>query len=383
MRRHWIAASLIALTILLAGCKAEDPDVAATTATTATTSTTTELKADKEGAEAQFDVTIVFLGLMTFDLTDRNAVAVYLPAVKQPVKVGEDNHEVDPHVAYLLADKTSFDTTETLVPPHGGHDVYSYLPVDGETITIPDGQIISPPFNLETSECGECPTKADAERLCWLSGMREVHGSMPAKSAQHFAPTPDKNVIAAKVPITHGTLGARVIRNKDGKAEIWKFAKPGGGSDGKPFKALAQEVHWTFRAKGPALEVDLTSTPATGTPSTRKAKFKPVGGKVLIVIGNTMHHDTGPVYTPSMEKKDEHYSIYHQFIAGNTKGLGRIPHPTGRKCEDASGLFDATLQPTPNGEPISASTTGGHEHATDTAGNRAPSGLNCTPNTWP
>lgn len=381
MRRHWIAASLIALTILLAGCKKEDPGADATE-TTATTSTTTELAADKEGAEAEFDVTIVFLGLMTFDLTDRNAVDVYLPAVKQPVKVGEDDHIVDPHVAYLLADKNSFDTTETLVPPYGGHDVYSYLPVDGETITIPDGQVVSTPLSFNDDGCGECPTSADATRLCWLSGMREVHGSVPAKSTRHFAATPDKDVIAAKVPVTHGMLGARVIRNKAGKAGIWKFAKPGGGADGKPFKALAQEVHWSFKAKGSALELDLTSTPATGTPSIRKVKFKPVANKVLIVIGNTMHHDTGPVYTVAKEQKDEHYSIYHQFIAGNTKGLGRIPHPTGRKCADASGMFDATLQPTPNGIPVST-TTGGHEHSAGTAGKAAPSALNCTPNTWP
>lgn len=384
MRRHWVAVFLIALTMLLGGCKQEEAVVDTTTATT------TELaSAGKEGDEAELDVTIVFLGLMSFDLTDPKAVAVYLPAVKQPVKVGDDDHTVDPHVAYLLATATSFDTSETLMDTPGGGSAYKYLPVDGESITIPDGQVISTALSFNNDGCGECPTSTNATRLCWLSSVKEVHGNAQKKSPNHFATAPDKTVIAARVPITHGTLAARVIKNGDGEAMVWAFQKPGTNMKGKPEKALAQEVHWTFRAKGTELAVNVTPY---GSATARTVKFKPDSdNKVLIVIANTMERDIGPIPVGS-EQKDEHYSIYHQFIENNRKGLGRIPVPANRTCKDASGLFDPTLPRTENvaSQPAAASGTSAHAHKTAAAGaaqmaagRAAPGGLNCTPNQWP
>lgn len=376
MRRHRVAAFLIALAILAAGCQRED---AVVDATTATTSTTTQLAADKEGAEGEFDVTIVFLGLMTFDLTDPKAVSVYLPAIKQPVEVGDKphDHDIPAHVAYILARKDSFDGSPTLEAPDEGHDVYGYLRVDGETITIPEDQIVPTPLSFNSDGCGECPTSADATRLCWLSSMKKVHGTPQKKSSKYFAPTPDESLIAAKVPITHGTLGTRVIKNGDGQAMVWAFETPGSSGEGKPGQALAQEVHWTFKAKGNQLALNLTPY---GSTTSRTVTFKRVNGAnmLTIIIGNTTEQDTGPVAVPSSEQEDEHYLIYHRFIE-NFNGIGPIPVPARRTCKDANALFAATLQPTPNGKlrSATASATG------SSTGHAAPGGLNCTPNTWP
>ena len=372
MRRYLRAIFVIAASIVIAGFTNSEPGGTRGTIVRS------------EEPDDELDVTIVFLGLMTFDLTDPSAVNVYVPAINRTITAGDDNHPVDPHVAYLLAAKDSFDTPESLVEPDEGYDVYRYLRIDGETVTIPADQVVPARLTFNAEGCAECPTSVDFARLCWLSSMAEVRGGPQKKSPTHFAGTPDKNVIAAIVPITHGSLGARVIRNADGEATVWEFARPGSAIRGNPIKALAQEVHWTFKAKGTGFALDLTPF---GSTSLRTVRFKPdKNNRVFVVIGNTMHQDTGPVAVPSSPDRDEHYSIYHLFVADNPNGLGRIPVPGERRCRGAGGLFAAALQPTPNG---ASRQTGSHVHTsasspvTTRAAKAAPGGLNCTPNQWP
>ena len=362
-------------------------------------------------SEKTYDVTIVFLGLMTWDLPDvkPKVATVIIPDVSDGIdEIGNDKHKVHEHVAYVLADTRTMPRKHPLndhyFPPadeEGADNVkYHYLPLEGELISIDDDNAIVDRKDLDYVNKGcrtdPCPTKDNKTALCWLSSMREVHDGTPQAKDEdnYFNRFPKQTTIAGRMVLRHGDLKAHVVKNIETKtAPVWFFATPkklGHENDAILPQALAQEVHWTFKAKGVPFVLNLLGFDG----ESRRLAFVPQDGKVLIVVGNTLPADTGPVADPDGDvKRDLHYSVYHRFIKGNTDGVGRIPHraTTGTvDCKDY--VFDPVLMPNKDESLVDILS----HHASYTSNNKkpkvvstttngpqpSPGGLNCAANQW-
>ena len=373
----------VALVILcLVGCPGSKRDDASNqTASDQTTSTAGAAPAGAPAgaAGAAYKVTIVFMGLSTWEL-GTNTATVMMPAVPTDTMLGDDDHHVSAHIPYILADVNTMPAAHAInianknafQPAAHEGATYHYLPLHGEYIALEaaNNPGTNTPLKYTNDATGTCPDKDSQTSMYWVSKMTKVKGSKQKKETKYFYPLPDPSDIAVRAILPLGALGAHVIK----PGHIWDFAQPKpAGAHGKTVhtQALAQEVHWTFDAVGDPFVLTLFGYNGM----TRRVAFTPQNGQVLIVVGNSPADETGPL--TGTAKADEHYSVYHRAIAGNPRGLGPIPYPSGKECADQSFLFEKTLQPAATPAPPatftgSATTTGG-----------IPSGLNCSGNQWP
>lgn len=360
-----------------------------------------------------YDVRIVFLGLMNFDLSDSKAPVVIVPNVKNGFKhlgdMGDASDPIHQHVAYVLAGLTEMPANDPLnrnyvfEAPDEGEDRYQYLELNGEQIAIDDDNgaaELNTVIKYNAEGCTtKCPSRENHDHLCWLSSLQEVRGDDSlTKNDKYFNRIPSVKDVAARVPIRYGALDARVIGyGKPLTAPVWAFAKPVKGLSDPvpPMKALAQEVHWTFKAKGVPFVLNLLGFNGVG----RRLAFTPTfvpgdpRGSLLIVIANTIREDTGPVAVVAAAAKDPHYSVYHRFVANNDPGLGNIPQRTDDSCTEF--VYPPTLtantqslqQPVAESDAIHT-----HSNAPSNAGappaappshpQATPGGLNCTGSLW-
>jgi hypothetical protein len=319
-------------------------------------------------------VTIVFEGLMNYE-TGTNRVDVMIPKVATST-LGDDDHEVHEHIAYILTDTASMLKTDpinlghTFVPAANEGAKYHYLPLAGEYITLEAANQVSainPKLVYKTDGTLPCPDANSQTSLIWLSSVKAIRGGNPTKEKKYFDPWPLAKDVSARAILQYGHLDAHVID----PGVIWGFGKPDKFKKPKlknP-QALAEEVHWTFEAQEEPFVLSLVGFDGVA----RRVAFKPQSGKLLIFIANTPANETGPV-PPTAEAIDKHYSVYHTLVQGNAKGKGRIPHDTEKKC--TAFLFPQTLKPTAIAIADKGTTT-----ATSTA--PLPSGLNCSGTRWP
>jgi hypothetical protein len=351
----------------------------------------------------EYDVTIAFIGLMSFDLGDAykagDPVTVIIPNLSKGAMLQGNTTHIPEHVSYLLADREVMSDSDPInsdfhfiETPHAS-DNFVYLPFNGFHISIDEENEIAAlnaKLDLDNTDCIRCPDKAGENgKFCWISSMKAVHKDKPqqrddAYFARHDPPLSKKEV-AGRMILRYGTLKAYVVGHPSfKKAAIFDFE----GS--KVSQALAQEVHWTFKARGVPFILNLASVKAGG--SNQRVAFIPTLpadrqklGKLTIIIGNTMPKDAGPIATPATVDTDKHYAAYHRFIAKNPDGYGPLPEPH-QKAKDEIDYCVMNLE-----EPILLKLlreapknrqVGKANHPTaDT--NPAPGGLNCSPTQWP
>jgi len=377
--------------------------------------------------DKEYDVTIVFIGLMSFDLGDmkpEDPVTVIIPNLTKGAKLQSGGAEIPKHVTYLLADRKDMAEYDPVNRDHVFEetkypsDEFIYLPFNGFHVSIDDENDIAK-LNAklkydEPKGCGECPidsTDKDINgRLCWMSSMKDVKKSEQTRDGDHFARHAASNLsskkVAGRVVIRYGALNSYVVGFPKSKPTAVKFdfLLEGGGTI---TQALAQETHWTFRARGVPFILNLQSI-KPGDKNKRVAfspKFpdptKP--GNLTIVIGNTTADEAGPMETDGAAKDDLHYAAYYRFIKGNTDGLG--PLPRVHKVDGEPALCSKfvrfpilrTLLEAQIGEEevlrvdarlraarqANAKKPKSHMMDDDPNGEGAPGGLNCSGNRWP
>jgi hypothetical protein len=338
-------------------------------------------------ANDPYDVRIVFTGMMV-TVPEPNGVTVIVPSVKNKIdEIGDDGHEVHAHMAYILSTvdqmPAEHETNEDhhFIAAKAMPEKYHYLPLAGELITVDeenDVAVLNPdPLDyLNTNVNKPCPTTAtEARDLYWLSSIKRVHGSGTFDPEEKFfAKRPKKKDVVARALIRHGKLDARVIK----PGFIWDFRTPVDSGNPGPIKhtqTTAEEVHWTFKARGLPLVLNLRDFKG----DFREVAFIPDANKqITIVIAHTKPDETGPV-AASKEARDNHYSVYHLFKKQNP-GDGPIPHEPEQgvlKC-DETYLHNSVwkmLEPS-----MTFSTTAkGHKVRVGPS----PSALNCAPSQWP
>lgn len=348
----------------------------------------------------EYDVTIVFTGLMTFVPQSANKTAtVIIPDVKTGnPDIGDDKHTIHNHFPYILA---RTDAMCKALPLNTNHpfrktrfepETYHFLELNGEQISVDDDNAITdtalnPPLDFTTNGTTAtdqvCPDSSNVGSLYWISSMKTVTGTAQTPDPDHFAKQPDRNLIAGRVVLRQGKLTTHVIK----KSSPWEFRIPKNGGPLNPVKhtqALAQEVLWTFKARGVPFVLNLNSFDGT---SGRRVAFVPdrTSKKLTIIIGNTTFGDTGPIANPALQQRDDHYSVYYQSVNMNAHGDGPIPHLVeDQQCKDY--VFSPTLEPaqtSSNPTSLAAKPSSTHAHAMAATGQPAPSGLNCSPNQWP
>lgn len=352
---------------------------------------------------AEYDVTIVFIGLMTFDRGENpqagDPVTVLIPDIPKDIKIGTGNPKfhIGHHIAYLLADietmrdddplNDDYDFEDT---PHPT-DTFHYLPFRGYYISIDeenDVAVLNKPLEYDNKGCGGCPVddpNGDGDtsdstngKLCWLSSMKVITKSAQKRDPGHFArraPQLSSKKISGRMVLRYGKLNSYVIE----PAPKWDFIR----ADGTKFtQALAQETHWTFRARGVPFVLNMNSIKG----GSQRVAFKPTfpaadkPGKLTLVIGHTMPADAGPAETVATPKKDEHYAAYYLFIEGN-QGDGPIPEPQA----SANNCKQFTRKPLLD-KLVAEAEAAGRTHTNAfplPPGNPAPGGLNCSANNWP
>lgn len=349
----------------------------------------------------EYNVKIVFLGLMTF-VPGPNTATVIIPDVTDghDEDLGNDNHSAHQHVPYILARKNAMCKELPINSKHRFHntrfepDTYHYLVLEGEQISIDDDNqlAVNGPLAYTTNEPSSstvvCPEKETEGSLYWLSSLARVTTTTHEPDPDHFAKQPPEDLIAARIVLREGSLRTRVIE----KSQPWEFRvpHPGGGMNAVTHtQALAEEVEWNFRARGVPFILNLNSFDGT---EGRRVAFVPDrsagNGTLVIIIGNTTRGDTGPISGSGPEARDDHYSVYHQFIKGNTHGDGPIPHLTDDSIPSCTAfVVPATLQTamttTTTTQSAAATPEVSHAHAIAVTGQAAPSGLNCSPDKWP
>lgn len=348
------------------------------------------LPATARGA-GEYDVRIVFTGIMSV-VPGKESATVIIPNVP-PGKYGDHGHDVDAHVAYILA-------SETAMPPRdkwnadddfdaAAHEgkTYHYLELNGDQIVLDDENevpLLNKPLTYSTvapAANDVCPNANTHTSLYWLPSQKRVMGAEQQPDAARFDPRPKKADVLARARLRYGALNAHVVK----PGSVWEFRTPvnaGPHPDTEPRhkQALAQEVHWTFKAAGEPFVLNLISFEG----ATRRVAFYPDDDKKLvIVVGHTTHADTGPIAQPKRSERDDHYSLHHTSIAGNPDGKGRIPHRLEIECEDS--FVDYVFDPILKSAAANTAAAAAKEHNAHAAslGQPAPSGLNCPPNTWP
>jgi hypothetical protein len=366
-------------------------------------------------APAPYDVTIVLTGLMSFqhefDGSGKVIVSstVIIPKVATST-VGDDGHTVHPHIAYLLSDvqtlqSTGFNSVLNIEKAAFEGNKYHYVQLNGELVSVDDENaidVLNPQLIAVTNEPGDkiCPDSASRTSMYFLSSMKRVTGKTNlVPDPAHFDHLPEPQTIAARLLIRHGQLAAHVLLpglKWEFKTPVKPTQTPGPATT---TQAVAQEVYWTFKARNEPFVLNLLGFKG----GSRRVAFTPQGGKLLIVLANTMDNESGPIPTAASEARDDHYSVYHQFVQTNADGKGQIPHRKNDSsghadlCKDQTMLFCRTLIPTTEScsvplaplPPIPAPLHGvnkmgeAHLSSVTPGGQPTPSGLNCAPNSWP
>jgi hypothetical protein len=323
-------------------------------------------------ADDTYTVHIVFTGLMTFKLAS-GAATIIIPNVSPGrAKEGDQPHQIEKHVAYILASQGDFGAHPNPAEfgyPDPGHGVnkYKYVALDGEWVMVDEANAVADhnSFLVYSTEADgvECPDANTLHSMHWLSSLAGVTGTTHMPDPDHFDSNPDAGVVAARIAARYGTLETHVVKN----SEVSAFQLDVANSPVVARQAIAQEVYWNFKAVGSTFALVLRKFDRSGS---RSVEFKSpgAGGDLFIIIGNTMQSDVGALIE-SPPQVDEHYSVYYEFIKGNAQGLGPIPFPTGAQCPDAY-LDKKTLSLTPQEQA--------NENHTAAAG-----GLNCGPDNWP
>ncbi len=349
--------------------------------------------------EIEYDVKIVFTGVMTFareEVAGKKSATVIMQNLKGGGRFGDDDHVVDGHVAYILADRKFMDPALELNDDLSFEDAnaegatYHYVTLDGDQIALDDGNdvpLLNKDLDYRSDGTGPCPVfntdvaKDTSTSMFWVPGIARVRNDNTLKRSEaYFAWRPDRKDVAARIVLGYGRLEARVIV----PGVIWDFKRPARPAETPTDKtitqAAAEEVQWLFKARGNPFVLNLMNFNGT---SRRVAFTPPASGELVIVIGQTMHADTGPVARGEAELRDNHYSAHHRLDTANPSGKGQIPHNSGTNCMGKGGdyalaLNTPTLVPSPGGPPAPV----GHAHAAS-PGHPAPSGLNCIPTDWP
>lgn len=349
----------------------------------------------------EYEVTIVFIGLMSMDLGDDpqpgDPVKVIIPDISKEKKLNGGTAHLPKHIAYVLADRsvmtTALNPSYSFKATKHPSDPFHYLPFRGYYLSVSsenDAASLNPPLSYDNTGCEKCPKSADpAEtgKLCWLSSMKTVMESTKPKDKKHFAtyqPELTKDVVAGRMVLPYGTLSAYVVR----PGTVWDFKL----SSGTYATALAQETHWKFKARGVPFILDLK--PFQGT------KLMPIAfmpqfpadpnqpGKLLIVIGHTIKDEAGPMQSAGTPKPDQHYAAYYRFIDRNPDGVGPLPQPedSSYNCQYFAESLFRTLMGEDAVKPVTQAKDvhSGHDAALLGRGpDPTPGGLNCSSNQWP
>jgi len=320
-----------------------------------------------------YNVRIVFIGLMIFDMGDNykpaDPVTVIIPELANGASLQSNQALIPKHVSYLLADRDAmpesdqvnqyYDFQET---PHKS-DNFIYLPFDGFHISV-DGKNDTAAINdrklvLDNNGCRRCQdNNGDNGKFCWLASIETVKEGKQERDDAHFAshvPVLASKEVAGRLVIRYGALRSYVVgfpgNSGRNEATIFDFQRSGGTSILS--QALAQETHWTFRASGLPFVLNLESI-KPGRLNERVA-FMPTFpdqdqrhlGELTIIIGNTPPSGVGPMENPATPTKDMHYAAYYRFIKRNLNGDGPLPSPeiSGNDfvtCK--SNIYDPILQ---------------------------------------
>jgi len=363
-------------------------------------------------ADISYNVDIVFIGIMTF-VPGASRVTVIMPNLTDGIDdAGDDHHSVDGHVPYILTDKTTMPATDPINRKHdflraandGLH--YHYVLLRGEEIAVDGSNNVSAlnsPLVYKNTGSGPCPVKDDAhpdldttKSLYWLSSLQNILGTSQVQDQPHFDAIPNHGVVISRADLKYGSLEAHVI--KPGvKWDFTKIQPNGQPGDIVYTQALAQEVHWIFKASGEPFVLNLNGFDGTG----RRLAFKPQNGWVIIVVGNTLAKETGYLQAPgNPPERDQHYSAYYQFIKDNSQGAGPLPIPRDPDADNCPVYWVATLQqggpkipPPPTVEQAHASAKQQAKNAKhpkkknvtgmDMGPQPTPGGLNCSGDQWP
>jgi hypothetical protein len=337
--------------------------------------------------EPVYEVKIVFTGIMAFQL-GANTATVFLPNIKNGGIAGDDDHMIHPHVAYILADRRYMDPTLELNDDLDFEDAnfeggtYHYVTLQGDQIALDDENdipLLNPPLIYKTKGAEPCPVHNanplldTSTSMYWVAGMAEVTKNIKLDpETKYFDRRPKRKDVSARASLHFGWLDAHVVT----PGVIWTLQRPvKPPTDATITRTLAEEVVWTFKARGNPFVLNLLNFDGTS----RRVAFTPVDSNVTMIIGNTMHSDTGPIPNPSADPRDDHYSVYHRLIKNNTKASGQVPHDSTRRCKvvgDPDALFDATLMP--KATPPASSSSSELKPLFPSA-----SGLDCVPTQWP
>lgn len=383
--------------------------------------------------DKEYDVTIVFIGLMSFDLGEMkpgDPVTVIIPNLTNGAKLQSGNAEVPKHVTYLLADRKDMPAYDPINRDHVFEetkypiDEFVYLPFNGFHVSIDDENDVAKRNDklkykaVDKTACGECPGPDDYTRnaangdLCWLSSMKDVTEDEQKRDGDHFARHAASNLsakkVAGRVVIRYGVLNSYVVGFPKQKPEAVKFDFLRGDKTVILTQALAQETHWTFHARGVPFVLNLQSIKPGGR--NERVAFNPKfpdptkPGTLTIVIGNTTADEAGPMETAGAPKDDIHYAAYYRFIKGNSDAAGPLPRVhlvDGKpaKCgafvkfpilqtlleaqigEEEVLRMNARLLAARKANAKNASTHMNMDE--DPNGEGAPGGLNCSGNRWP
>ncbi len=349
----------------------------------------------------EYDVTIVFIGLMTFDRGETpkagDPVTVLIPDIPKDITIGAQKSHIGHHIAYFLADIDTMTDKEPINDdydfedtPHPT-DTFHYFPFRGVHISIDeenDVAALNKALAYDNAGCGECPVDdpnndgnsddSTNGKLCWLSSMTTVTNSAQKRDPVHFArraPKLSPKKIAARMVLRYGTLRSYVL-NPGTKFDFVR-------ADSSKFtQALAQETHWTFRARGLPFVLNLNGIKGGSQRVAFRPSFPVTGqpGNLTIFIGHTTPSDAGPADTSATPKKDDHYAAYYRFIEGN-KGEGPIPVPQAAANNCAKFKREPLLA-----KLVAEAEALGRTHPNEFVlppGNPAPGGLNCSSNNWP
>ena len=294
-----------------------------------------------------YDVRIVFIGLMTFDMGDNYQRSDPITVIVPNLTKGAPLLDVPKHVSYLLADRAALPASHPMnqyynfqETPHQS-DNFIYLPFNGFHISVDeenDVAALNGRLDVDNKECKKCPDNKDENgRICWLSSMEKVKQSLQERDEVHFArqaPPLTRDEVTGRMVLRYGTLRSYVVGfpgdSDRNEAPIFDFKRSNGTTIFS--QALAQETHWTFHARGIPFVLNLESI-NPGGPNERVA-FMPTfpdqdmqhPGELTIIIGNTTPNEVGPLDNPATPTPDKHYAVYYRFIK-NTDGAGPLPAP--------------------------------------------------------
>jgi hypothetical protein len=331
-------------------------------------------------SDGDFEATIVFTGIQTFQMpqTSDDPMVVIMPSEKyKRDDLGAEKRDVPAHVPYLLADNTTMSKTNNpgiyFIKAHHEPATYHYIEFVGEQIVI-DEQNALPDVNkrlcYSIAGTDPCPDSTTATSLRWIPSLGRVNGVTAfKKNVERFKPEPDLDQVAARITLRYGALDAHVT-----DARQWVFKVNKDDTSPKGPQAMAQEVHYRFRARGTQLVLHLIGFKG----SYRRLTLTPQGGKVLLIVGNAMREDTGPIQNVASMKDDPHFLLYYTFAENDPHVTGRLPFENGTKvCTDAA-LYDPALKPI----AIEAAPPAAENHPHD-GGKPTSSGLNCPPSQFP